>query len=236
MNTDRLLQALEKHASPNDAVFLQRFFKTGEGQYGAGDIFIGVRNPQMRQVAKDFKDMPLPEIEASLESPIHEVRMTALVIMANRAKKADEAEHKALYTLYLRRSDRVNNWDLVDVTCRDVVGGYLYKHPELAMKTFTRLAKSKWLWDRRIAMISTAYFISRGQLDEAYAIAEMLLSDKHDLMHKAVGWMLRETGKKDPERLRAFLTNHIHELPRTALRYAIEHFEPEERQYFLRLQ
>ncbi|HEY5668212.1 MAG TPA: DNA alkylation repair protein, partial [Candidatus Saccharimonadales bacterium] len=167
--------------------------------------------------------------------PIHEVRMTALVIMANRAKKADEPEHKALYTLYLRCSDRINNWDLVDVTCRDVVGGYLYKHPELAMKVLTKLAKSDWLWDRRIAMISTVYFIARGQLDEAFVVAELLLSDNHDLMHKAVGWMLRETGKKDQGRLRAFLTKHIHELPRTALRYAIERFEPEERQYFLRL-
>jgi 3-methyladenine DNA glycosylase AlkD len=229
-----VLAELEKHSTPSDAAFLQRFFKTGEGQYGAGDVFIGVRVPQTRQVAKKFKDITLEEIEDLLESPIHEVRLCAVIIMTLEAKRADDSKSKALYELYLRRSDRVNNWDLVDLSCREVVGGYLLKHPE-EQSVLKKLAKSDLIWDRRIAMISTWQFMRAGQLDQAFEIAEMLLGDKQDLMHKAVGWMLRDAGDRDGERLRAFLTKHIGEIPRTALRYAIEHFDPEERQYFLKL-
>lgn len=230
----QVLAELEKHSSPSDAEFLQRFFKTGEGQYGAGDVFIGVRVPQIRQVAKQFKDISIADIESLLESPIHEVRVCAVVIMTLAAKKADEDMRKALYDLYLRRSDRINNWDLVDLSCREVVGGYLLLHPE-EQGVLKKLAKSDLIWDRRIAMISTWQFTRNGQLDQTFEIAEMLLGDKQDLMHKAVGWMLRDVGDRDGARLREFLTKHIRVIPRTALRYAIEHFDPEERQYFLKL-
>jgi 3-methyladenine DNA glycosylase AlkD len=234
-NTSQVVLAeLEKHSTPSDAEFLQRFFKTGEGQYGAGDVFIGVRVPQTRQVAKQFKDISLEEIEDLLESPIHEVRLCAVIIMTLEAKRADASRRKALYELYLKRSDRVNNWDLVDLSCREVVGGYLLLHPE-EQGILKKLAKSDLIWDRRIAMISTWQFMRAGQLDQTFEIAEMLLGDKQDLMHKAVGWMLRDAGDRDGDRLREFLTEHISEVPRTALRYAIEHFDPEERQYFLKL-
>ncbi|MEK7152993.1 MAG: DNA alkylation repair protein [Patescibacteria group bacterium] len=234
MIANTVLAALEKLANPMDAEFLQRFFKTGEGQYGAGDIFIGVRVPAMRQVAKQFSALSLADIELLLESPIHEMRLCAAVIMTEQAKRADETHHKAIMDLYIRRSDRINNWDIVDVSCREIVGGYIYKHPN-EMKTLRRLAKSRSIWERRIAMVSTWQFIRVGQLDPTFEIAEQLLDDKHDLMHKAVGWMLREAGKKDPGRLRTFLTRHIATIPRTALRYAIERFDPEERSYFLKL-
>ncbi|HEU4913990.1 MAG TPA: DNA alkylation repair protein [Candidatus Saccharimonadales bacterium] len=234
ITTDAVLAALDKHANPSDATFLQGFFKTGEGQYGAGDVFIGVRVPQVRSVAKQFRGVGLAEIEELLESPIHEVRLCAVVIMAEQAKRADDAHRKALYDLYLRRSDRVNNWDLVDLSCREVVGGYLYQHPEEQAK-LKKLARSSLVWDRRIAIISTWQFIRHGELDQAFEIAEILLHDKHDLIHKAVGWMLRTAGDKDGARLRSFLAGHIRVIPRTALRYAIEHFDPRERQYFLKL-
>lgn len=230
----QVLAELEKHSSPSDAEFLQRFFKTGEGQYGAGDVFIGVRVPQVRQVAKQFKDSSLQDIEALLESPIHEVRLCAVIIMTLEAKKADQAKRKKLYDLYLRRSDRINNWDLVDLSCREVVGGYLLLRPQ-EQGILKKLAKSDLIWDRRIAMISTWRFMREGQLDQTFEIAQLLLEDKQDLMHKAVGWMLRDAGDRDGTRLRDFLTKHIVHIPRTALRYAIEHFDPEERQYFLKL-
>lgn len=234
MIADQVLAELEKHANPGDAEFLGCFFKTGEGQYGAGDVFIGVRVPDTRQVAKLLKDLTPAEIEALLESPIHEMRLCAVIIMAEQAKRADDVQHKALLDLYIRRSDRINNWDIVDTSCRDIVGAYVMKHPE-ERKLLRRLAVSKDIWERRIAMVSTWQFIRAGQLDPAFEIAESLLGDKHDLMHKAVGWMLREAGKKDAERLRQFLTAHIARMPRTALRYAIERFDPDERQYFMKL-
>jgi 3-methyladenine DNA glycosylase AlkD len=226
------LAALDKYASHADAEFLTRFFKTGEGQYGAGDQFIGVRVPDTRQVAKQFSDISPAEIEEVLESPVHEMRLLAVIIMAEQAKHADEAKAKALYDLYLKRTDRINNWDIVDSSCRDVVGGYLQKHPE-KMGVLDKLAKSKDIWERRIAMVSTWQFIRVGQLQPTFHIAELLLKDTHDLIHKAVGWMLREAGKKDELQLRQFLARHKSHMPRTALRYAIERFSPEDRAQFL---
>jgi 3-methyladenine DNA glycosylase AlkD len=229
---DTVLQELERHAHPGDAEFLGRFFKTGEGQYGAGDVFIGVRVPATRQVAKQFYAATLDEIEQLLDSPIHEVRLCAVIIMAEEAKRADEPRRKALFDLYLRRTDRINNWDIVDTSCRDVIGGYLQTHPE-KLGVLRKLARSSDLWERRIAMVSTWQFIRIGQLDITFEIAAMLLGDKHDLIHKAVGWMLREAGKKDELRLREFLVRHKSAMPRTALRYAIERFSPEDRANFL---
>lgn len=223
--------ALDSLDNPADAQFLQRFFKTGEGQYGAGDIFIGLRVPTTRKVVKQFRDLPLKEIEILLESPIHEHRLAALIIMTEQAKRADQLRKKALYDLYLRRTDRINNWDLVDTSCRDVVGGYLIDKPR---DTLYALARSKDLWERRIAMVSTWQFIRVGQLEDTFAIAELLLSDTHDLIHKAVGWMLREAGKKDQAALKDFLDVHAATMPRTALRYALERLHPADKAYYMK--
>ena len=216
-------QELNKHENPADAVFLQRFFKTGKGEYGEDDIFIGLRVPQTRKIAKQFNNLALPEIEKLLESPVHEHRLAALVIMTNQAKKADDSHKKTLYDLYLKRTDRINNWDLVDISCREVVGGYLM---DKSRAPLYKLAKSKDLWERRIAMVSTWQFIREGQLDDTFAIAELLLYDTHDLIHKAVGWMLREAGKKDEAALKEFLDARAITMPRTALRYSIERLHP----------
>lgn len=238
MITDQVFAELEKHADPGAGEVLGRFFKTGAGQYGEGDLFIGVKVPPTRVVAKQFMYISLQEIEQILDSPIHEMRLCACIIMTERAKKAvrkhNSQELADLFRLYLRRTDRINNWDIVDTSCRDVVGSYLLDHPE-EQGVLRKLAISDSIWERRIAMISTWQFMRAGQLDQTYEIATLLLSDKHDLIHKAVGWMLRVAGDKDADRLRAYLTDHIGRMPRTALRYAIEHFGPEERQYFLRL-
>lgn len=216
----------------DDVAILERFFKTGPGQYGEGDVFIGVRVPDIRKVCRQFADMSLGEIETLLESKIHEVRLAAVIIMSNQTlhKKTSEAQKEALYNLYLRRSDRINNWDIVDSSAAAVVGAYLANKPRDILYS---LAKSEDIWERRIAIISTFWFIRKGELDDTFAIAEILLHDRHDLIHKAVGWMLREAGKRNEVQLRAFLKKHAPTMPRTALRYAIERFSPEERLYFL---
>ena len=233
---DKILQALEAYARPQDVEAMGKFFKAYEGGYGHGDIFMAITVPQIRSVAKQFADISLEDIESTLDSPFHEMRQVATFIMAKQAmaKRTSDEHRKALFDLYLRRTDRINNWDIVDGSCRDVIGEYILVHPEKA-DVLRKLAASDDLWERRIAMVSTWAFIRANQLDIPYEIAEMLLGDKHDLMHKAVGWMLRSAGDKDQDRLRAFLTEHISRIPRTALRYAIEHFDAEERQYFLKL-
>jgi 3-methyladenine DNA glycosylase AlkD len=214
---------------------LQGYFKTGEGEYGAGDVFVGVRMPVIRKTVKPYRDLPLSEIEIVLASPVHEHRMAALVICAERAKRfkrrGETAEHKALYDFYLAHTDRINNWDLVDISCRDVVGEYLLTTGDV--KPLKRLAKSKNIWERRIAIVSTWSFIRAGQLDPTFEISEILLGDTHDLMHKATGWMLRSAGDKDRAALERFLKMHAHEMPRTALRYTIEKMTPERRKYWL---
>lgn len=224
---------LKKHVRrASDAEFLQRFFKAGPGEYGEGDVFVGVRVPNNRLVCRQFKDMPLGELEKMLESPVHEVRLGAVMIMADQAKRAkkDLSQREALFNLYLRRTDRINNWDIVDASCAYVVGGHLFDRPR---DQLYYLAHSQNIWERRIAIVSTWYFIRQGQLDDTFAIAGFLLKDKQDLIHKAVGWMLREAGKKDAAKLRRFLNLYAAAMPRTALRYAIEHFSPEERQHYM---
>ena len=221
---------LDKHESPEDAVFLQRFFKTGKGQYGAGDIFIGLRVPLTRKISKQFKDLSLDEIEKLLESPVHEHRLSALIIMTEQCKKASLEHRKALYNLYLKRTDRINNWDLVDVSCRDVVGGYLLNKPRDALY---KLAKSKNIWERRIAMVATWQFIREGQLEDTFKVSAILRDDSHDLIQKAVGWMLREAGKKDVAALKDFLDNNAKVMPRTELRYAVERLSPHDKEYYM---
>jgi 3-methyladenine DNA glycosylase AlkD len=194
--------------------------------------FIGVRMGQVFALAKEFVDMPLPEIEKLLESDIHEVRVGAVSIMdfQARSKKISETRKRELYELYLHCHDRINNWDLVDRAAPYVIGGYLFNKPR---DVLYKLAHSQNIWERRTAMVSTYYFIRQGDLDDTFNLAEILLNDKHDLIHKAVGGWLREAGKKDPKRLLTFLDQYAATMPRTALRYAVEHLEKKQRDYYL---
>lgn len=231
MTASFILNELLSVANPEKAVFLQRFFKTGPGQYAEGDVFLGLVVPLTRSIAKANKQTPLSELQLLIESKYHEARLCALLIVVEKFKKASEAEREMLYEFYLRNARFINNWDLVDVTCPHVVGTYLLDKDRSRLY---ELAKSDLLWEQRIAIVSTVTFIRNRQYDDTLALAEMLMMHNHDLMHKAVGWMLREVGKKDREALTDFLELHATELPRTGLRYAIEHYPEEQRQYFLK--
>lgn len=213
---------------------IQRYFKSGAGEYGEGDEFIGVRMGQVFSLAKEFQDLSLSEIEKLLESPIHEVRVGAVSIMDFQArnKKTSAERKKELFDLYLRRHDRINNWDLVDRSAPYVVGGYLSDKPR---RVLYKLARSKNVWERRTAIVSTWYFVKQGDIDDTFKLAEVLLSDGHDLIHKAAGGWLREAGKRDRARLLSFLDKHAATMPRTFLRYAIEHLDKKTRDYYLGL-
>jgi 3-methyladenine DNA glycosylase AlkD len=231
---ERFIEQLQTYASPESAEGYLRYFKTGAGEYGEGDVFVGVRMGQVFELAKEFIEMPPNEIEKLLESPIHEVRAGACSIMGKSAahKKTSATRKKELYDLYLRRHDRINNWDLVDLAGQYVVGGYLIDKPR---DILYRLAQSENIWERRTAIFSTAYFIRKGDLDDTFKIAEMLLNDKHDLIHKATGWMLRAAGSSDRQRLVDFLDQYAATMPRVMLRNALEHFDKEQRTYYLNL-
>jgi 3-methyladenine DNA glycosylase AlkD len=223
------LQAL---ADPAQAANLQRFFKTGPGEYGAGDVFIGVKVPQLRALVRDFKAFALASAASLLESAVHEERMLALLLLVHRFERSKDAgERQRIYDLYLARTARIDNWDLVDVTAPQIVGGWLVDRERAVLR---RLARSKSLWERRIAMIATFFFIRRGDFADALAIAGILVGDDHDLIHKAVGWMLREVGNRDLAAEEAFLKRHYQKMPRTMLRYAIEKFEEPRRQAYLK--
>ena len=230
--TSRALQLrLRALGNPADAAFLAGFFKTAPGEYGEGDVFIGVRVPVIRAVAREFAEMPLAEVERLLGSAIHEERLAALVILVGQAAKGAAATRKAIYDLYMASTRFVNNWDLVDLSAPAVVGGYL---ADRSRRPLYRLARSAWLWDRRISIVATHHFIRRGEFADTLAIAEVLLGDREDLMHKAVGWMLREVGKRDGATLEAFLDRHCRVMPRTMLRYAIERFPEGKRKGYLK--
>jgi 3-methyladenine DNA glycosylase AlkD/uncharacterized protein YdhG (YjbR/CyaY superfamily) len=203
---------------------IQRYFKSGKGQYGESDEFIGVRMGQVFALAKEFIEMTPFEIERLLKSPVHEVRAGAMSIMDKqaRSKKTDETRRKELYELYMRRHDRINNWDLVDLAAIHVVGRYLFNKPR---NILYRLARSKNVWERRTAIVSTAYFLQQGDRDDTFKIAEMLVKDQHDLVHKAAGGWIRQAGKGDRNKLLSFLDKHAATMPRTMLRYAIEHLD-----------
>lgn len=228
---ESFMARLAVHVSPEERDKARRYFKTGPGDYGEGDVFIGVRMGDVFALAKDFVDMPPEEIESLLESSVHEVRAGALSIMdkAARAKRTSPARRKELFDLYLRRMDRIDNWDLVDLAAPYVVGGYLFDKPR---DLLYGLAGSGNVWERRTAMLSTLYFARQRDLDDIYGIAEVLLGDDHDLIHKAVGGMLREAGKHDRPRLLAFLDEHAAAMPRTMLRYAVEHLDSDQRAHY----
>jgi 3-methyladenine DNA glycosylase AlkD len=230
VTAQELQTRLRSLGSPRDAAFLSRFFKTGPGQYGEGDVFIGVRVPVTRRVAKEFRSLSFGELERLLHSEIHEERLAALVILTLQAAKADGKTRRQIYELYLANTRHINNWDLVDLSAPQLVGAYL---DDKSRRPLYRLARSRWLWDRRISMLATYRFIRRGDFGDTLAIAEMLLADREDLIHKAVGWMLREVGKRDVATLQTFLDRHHQIMPRTMLRYAIERLPERKRKAYL---
>lgn len=210
---------------------MQGFFKTGPGQYGEGDRFLGSRVPDLRKVAREFASLSMTEIQSLLASPWHEERLLALVILVRQYAKGEERERNAIYALYLRSTGRINNWDLVDVSAPQIVGLHLLTRDR---RPLYRLVKSRSVWERRIAIIATQQFIRGGEFEDTLALAEALLDDEHDLIHKAAGWMLREVGKRDRRALEAFLDRHAATMPRTMLRYAIERLPPARRRRYLR--
>ncbi|MBI4993392.1 DNA alkylation repair protein [Candidatus Wolfebacteria bacterium] len=226
-------KSLRGFANKEKAKILARFFKTGKGEYGNSDIFLGVMVPQQRKIAAEFKNLSFQEIKKLLKSKIHEERLTGLIILVNQYKSGNEILREKNFKFYLKNISCVNNWDLVDLSCRDIAGNYLISCSEKNRKILYKLAKSKNLWHRRIAIVSTWAFIRIGDFKDALKISEMLLSDKHDLAHKAIGWMLREVGKKDEPTLRKFLNKNVSKMPRTTLRYAIERFSEKDRKKYL---
>jgi 3-methyladenine DNA glycosylase AlkD len=223
---------LKQISSPERARSYQRYFKTGPGEYGEGDVFIGVAMPQQRSIAKKYTDLSTGEIKKLLDSKIHEERMVGLLILTYQYPIADAEAQRNIFNFYIDNTSRINSWDLVDVTAPKIVGAYLVdKDRSILLK----LAQSKLLWDRRIAILSTVAFINRGEAEWTFKISELLLEDDQDLIHKAVGWMLREVGKKCGEEVEVgFLNKHYKRMPRTMLRYAIEKFSPTERDRFLK--
>jgi 3-methyladenine DNA glycosylase AlkD len=221
---------LREAANPEDAVFLQRFFKTGPGQYGEGDHFLGIRVPMTRKLAREFADLPLGDIEKLLHDRWHEARLLALVLLVSQYARGGAAEKDRIFRLYLANTNRINNWDLVDMSAAGIVGAHLETRDRAPLD---RLARSKSLWERRIAIVATYWFIRHGEFDDTLRIAATLLGDSHDLIHKAVGWMLREVGKRDERVLETFLDEHARQMPRTALRYSIERMSPAKRTRYM---
>jgi 3-methyladenine DNA glycosylase AlkD len=220
---------LQTAANEEKAVFLRKYFKTGPGEYGEGDVFIGLTVPQMRATAKKYWQLPFGDVEDLLRSPIHEYRVTALMILVEKYEKDAELRKKTV-DFYLAHTQYINNWDLVDGSAPYILGEYLQDKSRKLLYTF---AESKNLWERRIAIVATQAFIRKDQYADTFALAEKLMRDKHDLIHKATGWMLREVGKRNRTALEAFLTKHGAHMPRTALRYAIERFTPAKRKQYL---
>ena len=227
-----LRKRLRANASAEDARILQRFFKTAPGEYGEGDVFLGVRVPAMRRICRECGDgVTLATIARLLRSRVHEDRSLALMLLVQAFERADDRGRRKIYDLYLASTASINNWDLVDQSAGPIVGGWLL---ERSRAPLSRLARSSTVWERRIAIVATHHFIRRGDLAETFRIADLLMPDRHDLIHKAVGWMLREAGKRDAAALRAYLRERHRTMPRTMLRYAIERFPEAERIRYLK--
>lgn len=226
-----LRREIRAAANPAKAKVLAGFFKTGKGQYGEGDRFLGLTVPVSRALARRAARLGFRDVEQLLHSKIHEERLIGLLILVHRFRVGDDAEKKAVYDFYLRHADRADNWDLVDLSADKIVGAWLMDRPKGVLVT---LAKSSSLWRRRIAVVATFAFIRAGRLDETFRIADLLMRDGHDLIHKATGWMLRETGKRDKAALVAYLKPRYKAMPRTMLRYAIEKFSDAERKRYLK--
>jgi 3-methyladenine DNA glycosylase AlkD len=227
-----LERRLEEEAKPEKARLLARFFKTGPGEYGEGDVFLGIMVPGQRRIAGEFRDLSLGAIQTLLDSAVHEKRLIGLLILVERMKRADGVGRREIFRFYLKNTGRVNNWDLVDLSAPRIVGEYLADKDRAVLY---RLARSKNLWERRIAALATFWFIRDGDFADSLAIGEILLGDEHDLIHKAVGWMLREVGKRDLKAAEDFLRRdgRYKTMPRTMLRYAIEKFPEGKRKKYL---
>ena len=223
---------LKKLSNPKKAKIHQRFFKTGPGEYGQGDIFIGLTTPEQKIVAKKHKDLPLREIQRLITSKIHEHRAVALHIIKMQYKAGDCDTQDRLAKFYLKNKNHINNWDLVDISAPNILGDYLQ---DKKRKILYQLAESDSLWDRRIAIITTLAFIKKGKFSDTKKISKMLLNDKEDLIHKAVGWMLREMGKQDEKELIKFLDKYTTKMPRTSLRYSLERLPEKKRKYYMKL-
>ena len=228
-----VLRELRELRNPAQAAILLRFFKTGPGEYGEGDEFWGLKVPQVRAVLARFSEVPLDVVGDLLDSPVHEARFFAAAALVRAYARGDAAARAAVFDFYLAHSARINNWDLVDVSAPGIVGRHL--PPGGGRRVLGRLAASATLWNRRIAMVSTLEPIRQGRLENTFWLAERLLDDPEDLMHKAMGWMLREAGKRDVQALFAFLDAHAARMPRTALRYALERIAPEKRRKWMDL-
>ena len=226
-----IIRELKNFGSPERAKHSLRFFKTGPGQYGEGDFFLGIPVPRLRKLCRDWGDMALREVEALLKSSVHEERLLALLILIRKYNGEDEYAKKKIYTLFLKSIRWINNWDLVDLSAPNIVGDFLIGR---SRKPLYRLAHSSVLWKRRIAILATFRFVKEQQFDETLRIGEILLGDKEDLIQKAVGWMLREVGKRDRVVEEAFLKEHYRRMPRTMLRYAIERFPAVKKEIFMK--
>jgi 3-methyladenine DNA glycosylase AlkD len=229
---NQLKKDIQKLGSPKRAVLSERYFKTGKGEYGEGDIFLGLTVPETRATAKKYADLPLTDIETLLHDPIHEYRLSALMILMEQFRLSDEAGKKKIYAYYLANTKYINNWDLIDLSARDIIGGYLADKKD--RRILYSLARSTSIWERRMSIIATFAFLKVGEFSDAFAIAEILLHDTHDLIHKAVGWVLREVGKKDLDAEEVFLQKYHRTMPRTMLRYSIERMSQEKKTFFMK--
>ena len=231
MSLTEIRKAISKQKNPTQALILQRFFKTEKGEYGEGDIFYGIKVPEQRTIAKQFKDLAFEDLKELIKSKVHEERLIAAFILVDQFKIGDEKKKKIVFDFYLKHKEGINNWDLVDLSAPKIVGAYLIdKEKDLLYK----LAHSKDLWEKRISIISTQTFIREHFFEDTLNISKILLQDKHDLIQKAVGWMLREIGNRDLETEEEFLKKHYKTMPRTMLRYAIEKFPEQKRIAYLR--
>ena len=231
MSLTEIKKEIKKQANPKQAVILQGFFKTGKGEYGEGDVFYGIKVPEQRAIAMQFKDLSLNDLKSLLNSKIHEERLIAAFILVDQYKRGDEKKKKIIFNFYLKNRKGINNWDLVDLSAPKIVGAYLIDREKDLLYKF---ANSKDLWEKRISIISTQAFIREHFFEDTLNISKILLNDKHDLIHKAVGWMLREVGNRDIETEEEFLKKFYKKMPRTMLRYAIEKFPEQKRINYLK--
>ncbi len=231
-NIEKLKKELDELANKKQAQISQYFFKTGPGEYGEGDVFLGIKVPVLRKVAKNYYNLDLNDLKKLLKNKVHEQRFIALVILTEKFKQENKISQKNIFKFYLYNAKQINNWDLVDISASKIVGNYLINKKR---NILYELAKSKNLWEKRIAIVSTHAFIRQNDLDDSFSLSKKLLADKHDLIHKAVGWTLREVGKKNQIILEKFLQKNISIMPRTTLRYAIEKFDEKKRKKYLQM-